>query len=358
MSWWNDVFDWASSAASTVKDFAVANPGAAGAIASGLTGGFQGKYGESNLGNLAGGYALGTLAGGLSNYGSGTTGMKAPTSGQVSGAPTAATNWSNAVPTGAATASALPSVSQGATTGNFGGALDFATSSAEAAGGRGGGGLTGALLPQQGGFMEAANTGLKTLRENVKPYSEVVGLGMKGLSALAGMESGRKADQMREQYANQMATANAENEANVRKKNALVDQQAADYQAIDPQRTAAKAYATASGRINQRGDANAARERGLGYSEATINANRRRASLGASTEASTAAETARTGAEATRRAGLQSIGYVKQAEPNYDAGYINDIANSSKRSTSGAYALLDDVLGRSKSKADEQVGVQ
>lgn len=355
MSWWNDVFDWASSAASTVKDFAVANPGAAGAIASGLTGGFQGKYGENNFGNLAGGYALGTLAGGLANYGSGTSGMKAPTSADVSGAsaPAAtASDWTSAAPTSATT---LPTVSQGATTGTWGGA-GVQTASEMGQGFKDY--MAGAGSTPSTGILDTASTSLKTLRESAKPYQDVIGLGMKGLSALAGMDAGRKADQMREDYANRSAAANAENAANVQKKNVLVDQQAADYQAIDPQRTAAKAYATTTGQLRGKADEYETRMLGKGYSPATAAAEKRRALLGASTSGVTAAESARTGAEATRRAGLQSIGYAKQDTPSYDASYINDIANGGQRSTAGAYGLLDDVLGRSKSKAEDQVGVQ
>lgn len=404
MSWIEDIIGWAvdtgSSAASTVVDFAKNNPLATAGIVHGLTSGgdFGQRAGEAlKWGGL--GYAADTALGSNqwfsgqgSAYGTGTPGLQAPS---TASGPSSGSAWNNStVGTGAVqTAPGVtvstptvgggdfggmhsevtqaagseagnvthgsyipaPSAGAGLSTGASSAGLSNATSSGSS------GPLSGTAWDNSGGtatagrVMDKVNGGLQTIRNVSKQYGDVVGLGIKGYSALQGIEQGKKAQEYMEQQARQRQEAMDQNKAIVDKQNALTEQRANEYLAMDPQYYAAKAYSDVMGRQAQAANQLESTELSKGYSAATAAANKRRAMLGASTGASTAAESARAQREGTRMAGLAGIRYSTQATPTFDSGYYNAVANSGRAETEGAVKFLDDLTGLQTNKAKDQV---
>ena len=312
-NWWDDAWDLAKEFGGAAWDFAKENPKTAGAIA-GV--GLNAAFGDGK--NWQEAALTGAAVGGLADYAAGNWGAPgaAPAGGAAPSAPapvsSSATMGTGVTGPGSADTYAARSGSgdyagSAGLTGDTGG--DMMGPPASAAG-------EPTLLNRLSMGMSAAKTGLQDVRDWAKDNEDVVGLAGKGISAYLGSQAKSKAAApvraYNEQYRAKADEAMAANTALAGKKNALVDQQAADYMAVDPQRAGKQAYAGALSRISGQAQKAAATETGKGYSAATVAANKRRGMVGASTGATSAAEAARVGAESTRRAGLGSIQYEKQ----------------------------------------------
>ena len=341
MAWYDDAWDMAKQFGGAAMDFAKENPQIAGAGAGLAVHHLTGGKGEDNLQAMG----LGAALGGAANY--------------VAG------NWGapGAAPTEGTAPSAPAPVSSSATMGTGATGAGSAANAVDARGGYGDYAGSAGITGDTGGtMMNTLNAGLKGIRKFGDDNQDLVGLAGKGISAYLGSQAKSKAaapvQAYNEQYRGKADAAMAANAALANKKNALVDQQAADYMAIDPQRSGQQAYAGTLSRISGQAQKAAEAETGKGYSAATVAANKRRGMVGATTGATTAAEAARAGAEGTRRAGLGSIQYKEQDVPSYDASYATgtQAANTAAGTTEGAYSLYEDVFGLSKKKADEQVG--
>ena len=370
-NWWDDAWDLAKEFGGAAWDLAKENPELAGAGAGLLVHHATGGKGEDNLQAMGLGAALGAGANYVADNWSTPSETAAPTTGSW-GDPSAASEGSG-VPYAAAP-SQVP-VSSSATMGTgvtgAGSADTYAARSgsgtyADSAGltGDTGGDMMGPPASAAGEptLLNRLGAGLKDVRDWAKDNEDVVGLAGKGIAAYLGSQAKSKAAApvraYNEQYRGKADEAMAANTALAEKKNAIVDQQVADYTAIAPQRSGQQAYAGTLSRIQKQAQKVADTETGKGYSAATVAANKRRGMVGASTGATSAAEAARVGAESTRRAGLGSIQYEKQDIPTYDTGYAGGVKTTEDAAdtTEGAYSLYEDVFGLSKKKADEQVG--
>ena len=339
MAWWDTIFDVIKTGASAAKDFAVANPGTAGAIASGLTGGFQGKYGSNNLGNIAGGYLAGTALSGVTN----SMGSPASETGRLNTpmpTPASATGIFNP---GATISSVAPAASTA--TGSFGS--------------MGSGPLSGAAWENAPSQLESVFSKGKSTLGAVRQFGadnqDVLRLGGKAVSAYLGAQESDRIAGLQRDYATQRSAADAENRAIVGKKNALADEvTATTMSTMDPQNQAQRAWASTQAATKRGIDRNNA----SGMSTSAKVAENRRAMLTGSTagvsNATQAYDTASTG----RRAGLQAAAgmYTGNATPTYDDAYEQAVQNNGAGTASGAYGLLDDVFALSKDKADKQVG--
>lgn len=205
------------------------------------------------------------------------------------------------------------------------------------------------------GVLDKMNAGLKTVRDTSQKYGDLVGLGIKGYAALQGQEQGKKADEYLRRQEERQTQADEANKGIVDKQNTLTQQRADEYQAMDPQFYAAKAYSDVMGRQSRAANANAQSEMNRGYSAATAAANKRRAMLGASTGATTAAEAARSQREGTRMAGLSGIKYSTYSPTPFNNTMYEAIANSGNAQTEGAVKFFDDLTGLQTGKAKEQV---
>jgi hypothetical protein len=361
MSWWDDAFTVAADFGKSAMDFAKENPALAGAGAGLAVHHLTGGKGEDNLGAALGGAALGAGA----NYLFGNQAAAVP----VSSAPTVGTG---SAPTMAAPTPAGP-ISSAATMGTGATAASSGPQELGEAGGYSVGGNSGVTGDTGGTMMSQAGAGLQKLRkfggENeavLSGMSKVVGayLGNKSRAAAAA-----PVQAYNEQYrakADEAQAANTQlvgqNNANIAKQNAIMDQLSADTAAIDPQRAGVQAYTTGLSRTADQAKRVAEAETGKGYSAATVAANKRRGTVGATTAATTAAEAARTGAQSRRSAGLGAVkygAYQQQAVPSYDTGYASGVqtANAGSGSdTAGAIGLFEDVFGLEKDKAKTQVG--
>lgn len=353
MAWYDDAWEMAKDWGGQALEFAKENPTIAGAgVGLGLNAAF-GK-GENNLQAAGLGAALGYGAGELTN-----NFTAAPSIGNWGGADGAAPTAPAAPVAGMPAASP---VSSAATVGTGATAAAAGPQELGDAGGydvQGNSGITG---DTGGSMMSQAKAGLGKIRAFGKENEDVLRLAGKGVSALIGNKEKAAAaapvQAYNEQYRAKADEAMATNTANVGKKNALVDQQVADYLAMDPQRAGKQAYAGTLSRISGQAQKAAEAETGKGYSAATVAANKRRGMVGATTGATTAAEVARGTAEGTRRAGLNSAQYAKRDVPQYDTGYASGVqtANDAAGTTGGAYSMYEDVLGLSEQKAKQQVG--
>jgi hypothetical protein len=331
MDYVNSAWEWAQS-----------NPEIAGAGAGLLIHHATGGKGEDNLQAAGLGAALGAGA----NYVAGNWGN------QASASPTAPV-------------AGMPAATPVSSAATMGTGVDMGKPGETAVGGYGGytgtTGNTGVTGDTGGTMMNKATAGLGKIREWAGENEGVLRLAGKGVSAYLGNQAKRAAaapvQAYNEQYRDQADAATAANAANVGKKNALVDQQVSDYLAIDPQRAGRQAYAGTLSRISGQAQKAAEAETGKGHSAATVEANKRRGRVGATTGATTAAEVARSGAEGTRRVGLSGIQYAPQATPQYDSSYVTGLGTASDTgdTTGGAYSLYEDVLGLSKKKAETQV---
>lgn len=332
MDYVNSAWDWAQS-----------NPEIAGAGAGLVVHRLTGGKSEGDLQAMGLGAALGAGA----NY--------------VAG------NWDNqAAASPTAPVAGMPAATPVSSTATMGTGVGMGKPGETAVGGYGGytgtTGNTGVTGDTGGTMMNKVNAGLGKIREWAGE-NEGVRLVGKGVSAYLGNQAKRAAaapvQAYNEQYRSQADAATAANAANVGKKNALVDQQVSDYLAIDPQRAGRQAYAGTLSRISGQAQKAATEAAGRGHSAATVEADKRRGMVGATTGATTAAEVARSGAEETRRAGLSGIQYAQQATPQYDLSYVSGLGTASDTgdTTGGAYSLYEDVLGLSKKKAETQVGV-
>ena len=347
MAWYDDAWELAKDFGGAAWDFAKENPALAGAGAGLVAHHLTGGKGEDNLQAMGLGAALGAGA----DYVAGNWGASeaAPTAGMGAG-------------TGAAPSAPAPTSS--AATAGLGVTGPGSADTYAARSGSGSYADSAGITGDTGGTtMNKLSAGLKGIREFGAQNEDVLRLAGKGLSAYLGSQAKGKAaapvNAYNEQYRAKADEAMAANTALAGKKNALVDQQVADYLAVDPQRAGKQAYAGTLSRISGQAQKAAEAETGKGYSAATVAANKRRGVVGATTGATTAAESARAGAEGTRRAGLSSIQYKEQAVPTYDAAYaggMQDAGKDAAGTTEGAYSLYEDVLGLSKKKADEQVG--
>jgi len=361
MSWWDDAFTVAADFGKSAMDFAKENSALAGAGAGLVAHHLTGGKGEDNLGAALGGAALGAGA----NYLFGNQAAAAP----VSSAPTVGTG---SAPTMATPASAAP-VSSAATMGT--GATTAAGGPQELgeAGGYGVSGNTGVTGDTGGTMMSQAGAGLQKLRKFGKENEAVLSLAGKGIASYLGNKSRADAaapvQAYNEQYrakADEAQAANTQlvnqNNANVGKQNAIMDQLSADTAAIDPQRAGVQAYTAGLSRTADQANRAAAAETGKGYSAATVAANKRRGNVGATTAATTAAEAARTGAQSRRSAGLGAVKYgqyQQQPVPQYDTSYASGVqtANAGSGSdTAGGIGLFEDVFGLEKEKAKTQTG--
>jgi hypothetical protein len=334
MDYVNSAWDWAQS-----------NPEIAGAGAGLLIHHATGGEGKDNLQAAGLGAALGAGA----NY--------------VAG------NWGNqAAASPTAPVAGMPAATPVSSAATMGTGVDMGKPGETAVGGYGGyagtAGNTGVTGDTGGSMMDKAGAGLGKIREWAGKNAPVLDLVGKGVSTYLGNQAKRAAaapvQAYNEQYRGQADAATAANAANVGKKNALVDQQVSDYLAIDPQRAGRQAYAGTLSRISGQAQKAATEAAGRGHSAATVEADKRRGMVGATTGATTAAEVARSGAAESRRAGLSGIQYKEQATPQYDTSYatgMRDTATSAGADTAGkdAYALYEDVLGLSEQKAKKQV---
>jgi hypothetical protein len=344
MAWYDDAWEMAKDWGGAALDWAKENPKTAGAITGlGLNAAF-GK-GEDNLQAMG----LGAAAGGAAGY--------------FANMP-AAGNWGGAG--GGAPVAGMPAATPVSSAATMGTGVDMGKPGETAVGGYGGyagtAGNTGVTGDTGGSMMSDAKAGLGKVRAWAGENEDVLRLAGKGVSAYLGSQAKREAaapvKAYNEQYRGQADAATAANAANVGKKNALVDQQVSDYLAIDPQRAGRQAYAGTLSRISGQAQKAATEAAGRGHSAATVEADKRRGRVGATTGATTAAEVARSGAEETRRAGLSGIQYAPQATPQYDSSYVSGLGTASDTgdTTGGAYSLYEDVLGLSKKKAETQVG--
>lgn len=365
MSWWDDAF-------SAVWDFAKENPAIAGAGAGLVMHHLTGGKGEDNLAALAGGAALGAGA----NY---LFGSQSPVPAGVSSAPT---TGNGIVGTGGAgkpgespvggygPAPVSSEATMGAGIVGTGGA---GKPGENAMGGYGVGGNTGVTGDTGGTMMGQLDAGLQKVRKFGSDNEGILSLAGKGIASYLGNKSRADAVAPVQAYNNDYrgkadeAMANnrqlvAQTNANVGKQNAVMDQLSADASAIDPQRAGVQAYTAGLTRVAGQANRNAAAETSKGYSAATVAANKRRGAVGATTEASTAAEAARTAAQSRRTAGLGSVkyaGYQQEAVPNYDSGYATGVSaanGASGSDTAGAVGLFEDIFGLEKKKASNQVG--
>jgi hypothetical protein len=349
MAWWDTIFDVIKTGASAAKDFAVANPGTAGAIASGLTGGFQGKYGSNNLGNIAGGYLAGTALSGVAN----SMGSPASETGRLNTPMPSAASATSSFNPGVAASTVTPAAS--AATGSFGSMGSSSYFGGGYDGARFAGLGAGAAPSQLESVFSKAKSALGNVRQFGADNQDVLRLGGKAVSAYLGSQESDKVAGLQRDYAAQRSAADAENRAIVGKKNALADEvTATTMSTMDPQNQAQRAWASTQA-ATKRG---IGRNNASGMSTSAKAAENRRAMLTGSTAGVSNATQAYDTASAGRRAGLQTAAgmYTGNATPTYDGAYEQAVRNNGAGTTSGAYGLLDDVFDLSKDKADKQVG--
>jgi len=370
MAWYDDIWDFASDVGGAAWDFAKENPALAGAGAGLVAHHLTGGKGEDNLAAAGLGAALGSGASmAYETYNAPT----AATEGTYN--PATAPTPSSGIAPSAAVGSSAASVGTGVAANTTDARGGYGAYSPEVSGNTGitgdtGGDMMGPPVSAAGTptlanrlsmGMNTAKSGLQTVRKFGADNEDVLRLGGKALSAYMGSQaktaSTAPVQAYNEKYAAAKDAVTATNTGLVDKQNAIADQQAADYTAINPQRSGQQAYASTLSRIAGQAQNNATAETNKGYSAATVAANKRRGLVGASTGATTAAGAATAAAEGTRRAGLNSVKYTPQSTSGYDSAYagsLQDVGGSN--ATQGAYGLVDDVFGLSKKKADEQVG--
>lgn len=326
MAWWDSIID-------TVFNFAKSNPALTGAIASGLTGGFQGKYGENNLGNIAGGAALGYGAGKLAE----SAGLMTPSGVPSAVAPVAQSVGSAglSVPGAVATPVAQVATAAAPVSNAWGYAAD-------------GMGPPLSAMGESIGPFDSAMAGLEKVQGVAKKYQPVFDLGAKGLSALQGMKDSDAQRAYMDKYQRQAdeataATTDAINRTNKAREDVYLDQRA----------NVAQAGLRAQKGIDVRTAADMREiDSAQGLSGAAREALKRKASVAGAKSGAQAFS----GADYQARAGVQAPSYAGLSAPTYSANYADDIGKASKATTEGMMGLYEDITGLRKSKANQQVG--
>lgn len=210
MSFWDDIFDYASDAWDYVKE----NPTTAGAVAGGA---YNLATGKNVLEGAGAGAVLGYGAGRIFGGGTGGGGVPEGASGGSSAAN--AGSWTPTVDTNtvAGVEAASSGATQAATTGDF-----------------------GSYMQKAGGVLDnAKNWG--------KNNAAAVQLGIQGATALYSMDQNEKLNKMRQDAAARQSSVNAKNDALADSANADAAQMSANAAAYDPRalgvRSMAQEYA-------------------------------------------------------------------------------------------------------------------
>ncbi len=328
MAWWDSLIE-------TVFNFAKSNPATTGAIVSGLTGGFQGKYGENNLANIAGGAALGYGAGKVAEYLGGSGAMTPTFTGGT--APTPPTGGSVGLSIPGATGAAANTVVQGAgsTPNVWGYAAD-------------GMGPPASAMGTSVGLLDEGMAGLEKIGGVAKKYQPLLDIGAKGVSALAAKDAAEKQEEYMRKYQQQSDAAMASQQAAADKTN-----KAREDVYLDQRAQVAGAGLEAQKGVDVRTAGDIAE---LNQNKTLSSAARAALKQKALVAGSKAGAQAFSSADKAARAGLSAPTYSSVSSPTYSSTYANDIASASKAGSQGMMELYEDVTGLRKKKATEQVG--
>jgi len=201
MSFWDDIFDFASDTASSAWDYVKENPTTAGAVAGGA---YNLATGKNVFEGAAAGATLGYGAGRI--FGGGTGGGGLP-EGATSGSSSANVgSWAPSVDTTslAGIEAASSGATQAATTGDF------------------------------GGYMQKAGGVLNDAKSWGKKNADLVQMGIQGATALYSADQNEKLNQMRQSAVQRQSAVNSKNDAIADSANADAATMSASAAAYDP----------------------------------------------------------------------------------------------------------------------------
>lgn len=322
MSFWDDIFDFASDA----WDYAKENPATAGAVAGGA---YNLATGKNVLEGAGAGAVLGYGAGRIFGGGSGGGGIPDGASSGGASTPNMG-SWTPTVDTttlgGVEAASA--GASQAATTGDF------------------------------GGYMQKAGGVLNDAKNWGKKNADVVQLGIQGATALYTADQNEKLNQMRQNAVSRQASVNARNDSIADAANADASKMSASAAAYDPRalgvRSMAQEYA-AGGRELASLDNN----RTL---DPTAKAALKTKSKVATSKAAVSGYNSGYDTGVKTQAGLYSSADSLRRNyggSGYDATLAGDIGAANKSDSDNLTAMLENYLGNpsavlAKKKAEDQ----
>lgn len=323
MSFWDDIFDFASDA----WDFAKENPATAGAVAGGA---YNLATGKNVLEGAGAGAVLGYGAGRIFGGGTGGGGLPEGTTGGGGSGSANVGSWAPTVDTNtlAGVEAASSGATQAATTGDF------------------------------GGYMQKAGSVLSDAKSWGKKNADLVQLGIQGATALHSADQNEKLNQMRQSAVARQSGVNAKNDAIADAANADATKMSASAAAYDPRalgvRSMAQEYA-AGGRELSALDSN----RNI---DPTAKAALKTKSKVATSKAAVSGYNSGYDTGVKTQAGLYSSADSLRRNyggSGYDSTLAGDIGDANKNDSGNLTALLENYLGNpsavlAKKKAADQ----
>ncbi len=253
-----------------------------------------------------------------------------------------------------AAAEAPSTVSQAAVSGNFGGEMMDPNGANDQ---RHYGGayqqsptLADAASSAGGALKQGADSVQKWFKDN----QGLVSTGIKALGALAGSNAQKAPEQMLAR-----ASANQEkNDAIAGKKESLADQAVADAKNIDPQQAGIDAMNKTQARTTNATNRSAAEMQKRGVNQATIDAEKRRASIGNTASGYQSYAQGYGQGQTQKQAGLRTAAGLYPTYSGFDSSAYNAGTQNANNNTAGIVGLLEDAAGNPTRKLREQEYLQ